>query len=192
VSSDVGPSRRLVVGTGGSGRTYLLRAWVAERAADHGSVVWLTGHFARPIRAMSVVDSLRDGPAVLVLDDLQWFDEEALDAILENLESPTSESMSVWGSRRPWPMPNVLQALSDVLVESVPVTRTGLLTSEKFAEIVSSFSEGASSTKALNGLHQATAGSLGFAFDAVSADWQQDVANVSPQLVEAVATRLAR
>jgi DNA-binding CsgD family transcriptional regulator len=193
VSTDVSPSRRLIVGSGGSGRTYLLRSWAAEyEVADQGPVVWITGHHARPVRATAITNALKDDPALLILDDMQWFDEEALDVVLEALESPSFADLAVWGSRRTWPLPDALQAVSDILTETRTVTRTGLLANEEFAQIVSSFSTGAASTKALDELHQATAGSLGLASDAVNGAWEQGQANISSQLVEAVANRLTR
>jgi DNA-binding CsgD family transcriptional regulator len=186
-------SRRLVVGPGGTGRTQRLRFWSDEVETDgRGPVAWLTGHHARSVKAVAVIEVLATNPTALVLDDLQWFDEEALDALLVGLESSKSKEMSVWGSRRTWPMSNQLQAVSDLLTENEQAIRTGLLADEEFAQIASTFIEGPASTKALDELHQATAGSLGLAVDAVNADWNRDLADLPPQLVDAVANRINR
>jgi DNA-binding CsgD family transcriptional regulator len=193
VTNEMRPSRRLVVGPGGTGRTHLLRSWADEFEADGGGlVIGLTGHHARPVKAESVIEALAADPAALVLDDLQWFDDGALAAVLDGLESSKSKEMSVWGSRRTWPTSSRLQAVSDLLTEDEGATRTGLLADEEFAQIASSFIEGTSSTKALDELRVATAGSLGLAADAVAAGWERDLANLPPQLVEAVANRITR
>ncbi|RLE20689.1 MAG: hypothetical protein DRJ50_10345 [Actinobacteria bacterium] len=129
---------------------------------------------------------------MLVLDDLQWFEEGAVAAVLDALDSSSSKEISVWASRRPWPMSNLLQATTDLLTENEPAVRTGLLGNEEFAQIVSSFLVGAVSTKALDELHQLTAGSLSLAADAVAADWQRDLGGLPAQLVEAVTNRVVR
>lgn len=193
MTNEIRPSRRLVVGPGGTGRTHLLRSWVDQaEASDRGLVVWLTGHHARPVNSARVADAMTVDPDVLVLDDLQWFDDEALAAVLDVLDSAKSTELSVWGSRRGWPTSNLLQAASDLLTENEQVFRTSLLASEEFAQIAASFVEGAASTKALENLHEETVGSLGLAADAIAADWSANTAGLPTRLIESVANRVVR
>lgn len=189
--------RRLVVGPGGTGRTHLLRTWVDELDTDSDTnpsdaAIWLTGHYSRTVKAAAVVDAVATNPAILVLDDLQWFEDEALEAILEAIETPKANGISVFASRRTWPMSTSLRAMSDLLTENEPAVRTAFLADEEFAQIASSFIEGAASTKVLAELHQVTGGSLGLAADAVAADWSPEHSETAAQLVEAIVTRVSR
>lgn len=188
-------SRRLVIGPGGSGRTYRLRAWVAEAGldpTDSSVVAWIAGHPTRSPDDRAVRAAVDSGVSLVVVDDLQWFGESALDVLLDAASNAGTGGPAVWASRRPWPSNQTLQIFNDVLTELDGAGRVGLLDAEEFATAAGQMFGRATSSDLLEQLHAATAGSVGLAADAVASNWSGDLDAVPEELVDAVAGRVAR
>ncbi len=184
------PQRRLVIGPGGSGRSFVLRGWVEASGLDpnDGSVVgWLTGSLLRSPDESAVKKILKTKPTVLVVDDLQWFAEAALEVLLSGIDD-----IALWASRRPWPSNKTLQVFNDVLTERSAATRVGLLDAESFGQTIPGIVGSATSSEFIDRLFEATAGSVGLAADAIASNWNGDVEVLSEELIDAVRNRIDR
>ncbi len=188
-------SRRLVIGPGGTGRTHQLRAWVVDAGfdpADGSTVAWIAGHPTRSPDDEAVKAALASDVSLVVIDDLQWFGEAALDVLLTAAGSAGSGGPPVWASRRPWPSNQTLQVFNDVLTELDGASRVGLADPDDFGVAVAQMFGRATSAELLETLHAATGGSLGLAADAVASSWQGTADSVPEELVDAVAGRVNR
>ncbi|MDH4074774.1 MAG: hypothetical protein OEW29_02470, partial [Acidimicrobiia bacterium] len=133
---------RLVIGAGATGRTHLLRSWVSEAglassstvANPQGSAIWLTGSPLRLVTGADVAAARAGRPAMLVADDLQWFDGDALLQLVDAASAPADVApgaVAVVASRRPAdgtePAPDALELLTEVLTRDESAHRMGLL-----------------------------------------------------------------
>ncbi len=184
-----GVTHRLVIGPGGTGRSHRLRAWVAA-LDDSDQAHWLTGRMRRAPDEAAVkaaVAAAAASGAVLVIDDLQWFGEDALDRLITAVDDVT-----IWASRRPWPTSPNLRVLDDVLTEQTGAERVGLLSPDDFAPAATALTGSATATERIERWHAATAGSVGLAADAVAAGWDGELSSVPEELVDAVVGRVER
>ncbi len=214
-----------MIGAGATGRTHLLRSWVAEAgvessttaASAQGAAIWLTGSPLRLVSGADVAAARAQQPAMLVADDLQWFDGDALlqlvDAATAPAGGPASERVAVVASRRPAdgtePAPDALDLLTEVLTRHEPAHRVGLVDLDAFAPVVAALradraartgggpSAGALNTVELAALHAATAGSAALAADLIATGWDATGwgpggTPPGPQTVEAVVSRVRR
>ncbi len=184
------PARRLVIGAGGTGRTHVLQTWLAEADLDVGdsaSVLWLSGSPLRSPDESAVKKAVKASPQVLVVDDLQWFTEAALEILLNGLDD-----VALWASRRPWPSSQTLQVFNDALTERSAASRVGLLDEEAFAQTVSTLFGSATSSQVIDQLFAATSGSVGLAADAITSSWNGDLEALSEELIDAVRRRVDR
>lgn len=186
-------SHRLVIGSGGTGRSHRLRTWVAgiDDGEPSRDVVWLTG---RPQGApdetavRAAIDEASSSGRILVIDDLQWFGEDGLGRLVA-----AAGEVAMWASRRPWPTSANLRALNDLLTEHRGADRVGLLDADTFASTVPSMVGSATATDAIDRWFRATAGSIGLAADVVATGWSgADDDPVPEELIDAVAGRIER
>lgn len=205
---------RLVIGAGGTGRTHQLRQWVDSLVESTGSrAVWLTGSPLRFVAAAEVTAALTppaagEPPAIVVADDLQWFEPDALGALTSAVGSVT-----VVASRRPAdgsePDPTALELLVELLTRTEPARRCGLLDLDNFGPAVSALRAAqrerdggaggaggvggrALATAEVAAIHHLTGGSISLAADIVTTGWDPMATSLSPELVDAVTTRLRR
>ncbi len=216
-----------MIGAGATGRTHLLRSWVADAGlassstvtSPEGSAAWLTGSPLRLVSGPDVAAARAGQPAMLVADDLQWFDGDALMQLVEAATAPaggggsggSSGVVAVVASRRPAdgtePAPDALDLLTEVLTRDEPAHRVGLLDLDAFAPAVAALRaaratrtgaagstlDTALNTQELVALHAATAGSIGLAADLVATGWTSAGAETpGPETVEAVVSRVRR
>jgi DNA-binding CsgD family transcriptional regulator len=166
--------------------------------ASTGSVAQLTGGPSRPVTEAEAKEAVDTRPAVVVADDLQWFDLGALECLIE-----AAEHLPILASRRPAPgddtTADALDHLSDILARARPPERLGLWDLGTFASGVAALRAGsetrggrAESSEIIEALHRATGGSPGLAADCVAAGWD-GVGDPPPApLVDAVMTRVRR
>ncbi|MDH4364722.1 MAG: hypothetical protein OEY70_11645, partial [Acidimicrobiia bacterium] len=208
---------RLVIGAGATGRTHLLRSWVSEAglassstvANPQGSAIWLTGSPLRLVTGADVAAARAGRPAMLVADDLQWFDGDALLQLVDAASAPADVApgaVAVVASRRPAdgtePAPDALELLTEVLTRDESAHRMGLLDLDAFAPRVAALraarasrsggSAGALNTAELAALHAATAGSIGLAADLIATGWTPGDVLPGAETVEAVVSRVRR
>jgi len=174
-------------------------------ASPEGSAVWLTGSPLRLVTGADVAAARAGRPAMLVADDLQWFDPDAL-AQLVDAATAGDGRVAVVASRRPAdgtePAPDALDLLTEVLTRDEPAHRTGLLDLDAFAPAVAALraargsptagSAGALNTAELAALHTATAGSVGLAADLIATGWTPDDLTPGAETAEAVVARVRR
>ena len=191
---------RLVIGAGGTGRTHLLASWAGDVAGD---VPILTASPLAPVTSDEIEAALARGAEAIAIDDLQWLESAALDAV-----TAAARITPVLASRRPTggsePDPDALDALTDLLTRTEPAVRLGLLDVDRFAAVLADLRAraeardggaargGALATEEVERLHAATAGSVGFAADAVATAWDGALDTVPAALVDAVSTRIRR
>ncbi|MEZ5407561.1 MAG: LuxR C-terminal-related transcriptional regulator [Acidimicrobiales bacterium] len=209
---------RLVIGAGATGRTHLLRSWVSEAGlassstvvSPEGSAIWLTGSPLRTVTGADVAAARAGRPAMLVADDLQWFDGDALAQLVDAASAPagveSGADVAVVASRRPAdgtePAPDALELLTEVLTRTEPAHRMGLLDLDAFAPVVAALRAGRASrsggpagalnTAELAALHAATAGSVGLAADLIATGWTPGDGPPGAETVEAVVSRVRR
>ncbi len=209
-----------MIGAGATGRTHLLRSWVADAglassstvASPEGTAIWLTGSPLRLVSGPDVAAARAGQPAMLVADDLQWFDGDALVQLVEAATARGDRApVAVVASRRPAdgtePAPDALDLLTEVLTRDEPAHRVGLLDLDAFAPAVAALRaaratrtggsagalDTALNTQELVALHAATAGSIGLAADLVATGWTAAGAEApGPETVEAVVSRVRR
>lgn len=209
-----------MIGAGATGRTHLLRSWVADAGlassstvtSPEGTAIWLTGSPLRLVSGADVAAARAGQPAMLVADDLQWFDGDALMQLVEAATAPGDRApVAVVASRRPAdgtePAPDALDLLTEVLTRDEPAHRVGLLDLDAFAPVVAALRgaraartggsagalDTALNTQELVALHAATAGSIGLAADLVATGWTAAGAEApGPETVEAVVSRVRR
>ena len=193
------PGSRLVIGAGATGRTHQLRAWLAESAEDANPVTASPLAF---VTADEIKTALADAPNLLVVDDLQWLEPDAL-----RLVADAAKTTTVYASRRPHTGGEADADLLDLVVELLtrdrPAERCDLLDLDGFAPVLAEIRAAADeragasggsamATEELERLHAATAGSVGLGGDALGADWDGDPASLPPALVDAVNVRIRR
>lgn len=192
---------RVVVGAGGTGKTYQLRTWVAEiEAVDPPTVVWLSGAPTKPLTADQVAGALSRAPELLIADDLQWFDEEALQVVL----AATAEQ-PVLAGRRPGTgtaySTELLDAIDEALSREHPIERLGLLDLDRFAAVLVALhgehdeharAGSAMASEEVAAIHHLSGGSPGLAADIVSVSWDRATPNPPAELVDAVQRRIRR
>ncbi len=192
------PDARLVVGAGGTGRTAALRELVAA-SGEPAEVI--TASPLAPLTADDVARALGSEIAVLAVDDVQWSEPGALDALLE-----AADRVTVIATRRPAtggePASHELERLAERLSRSEPPIRLGLLDDDGYgpalAEIRTRTAEragaeppGAVATAEAEALLRATGGSVGLTADAVATGWPGS-GPVTGDLADAVMTRVRR
>ena len=177
---------RLVIGPGGAGRSRALQSW-AENDLDGRSMVLITASPLRSPDETAIKGALAESPDVVVIDDLQWCTEEALQYLVDHLDSVT-----VWASRRPWPRTSVLRILDDALTERTAAERLGPLSEDDLAPVIAEQTGRAANSELVERLHFAVGGSPALASDAVASDWDGDLASVPEALVDAVIRRVER
>ena len=193
---------RMVIGAGGTGRTHLLRTWADELTADGANVAWLTGSPALAITAAQVAEAA--ATEVVVADDVQWFEADALRALLD----AAGRGITVLASRRPASPDTgldaaMLDAVDEQLGRDHPPTRLGLLAVEDFASALAALrtrraasgggtaTHGAMATDEVNALHDLSGGSVGFADDLLASGWDR-TGQPPGELVDAVGRRVRR
>lgn len=123
----------------------------------------------------------------VVIDDVQWLDDEALHLLSEVV---TTKELLV--SRRPWPITPAIRALDDALAARGDVERLGLLDLDDTAAAASEISGGPTSSKLVDRLHSVTAGSVGLLADALSVSWDGDLDGTPQPVIDAVMARVER
>lgn len=201
-----------MIGAGATGRTHLLRLWVTEAgvassstvASPEGTAIWLIGSPLRLVSGADVAAARAGQPAMLVADDLQWFDGDALAQLVDAADG--DGRVPVVASRRPAdgtePAPDALDLLTEVLTRGEPAHRMGLLDVDSFAPAVAALRAargsrtggpaGALNTAELAALHTATAGSIGLAADLVATGWTPSESTLAAETAEAVVGRVRR
>jgi DNA-binding NarL/FixJ family response regulator len=180
------PDHRLVIGPGGSGRSFTLQQW-AETDLEGRTSATLTGSILRPPDENAMTEALADQPDVLVVDDLQWCTEAALQLLVDNLAKVT-----IWASRRPWPRTPLLRLFDDALTEVRAADRLGPLDIDDIAPLIAGDGGRAAGGELVERIHAATGGSPALAVDAAASGWGGDVANIPEALIDAVIRRVER
>ncbi|MCP3992729.1 MAG: hypothetical protein GY724_26920 [Actinomycetia bacterium] len=194
---------RLVIGAGGTGKTHQLQKWVDELSSEAEATsasAWLAGNPLRPVGVDQVKQVVSSETQLIVADDLQWFAQDALEALLG-----VANSRTMVASRRPAvgarALLDLIGLLDEELTRQVPASRVGLLDQDSFAVALASirgqFDDGASVGRAMSTdevvtLHNLTGGSLGLAIDIVSVSWSLDPETVPAVLIDAVLRRVRR
>jgi DNA-binding NarL/FixJ family response regulator len=203
-----------VIGAGGTGKTHRLQTWADELAADlDARVTWLTGNPLRPVDAPQLTQALEatagnagdNAPPVLALDDLHWFDPDALEALIEALTSIVPDGQrppTVLASHRPSTddreVQDRLDVVDDLLTGATAATRTGLLDIDAFAPALSSLRAqagaggGAMSSDLVTAVHDRCAGSVGLAADLVAGGWSPETDVLPAEVADAVIRRVRR
>ncbi len=190
---------RLVIGAGGTGRTHRLRSWLTERGVDAAMVSASPLSFTT---ADEIKSAIGEAPDLLVVDDLQWLEPDAL-----RLVADAAKTAAVLASRRPQaglePDGDLLDLVVELLTRDEPATRLDLLDLDSFAPALAeiratveartgSSGGGAVPTDELERLHLATGGSVGLTADAVTTGWSGHPDDLTPALVDAVKVRIRR
>lgn len=175
----------LILGAGGSGRTYRLR----ELADD--TAVWLNGTPLRPLGRQAVEAGLTAAKALdeptLVVDDAQWVSDDAFDLLIDAVGD-----VRVVASMRPWPVSVGSRTFADVLGTQGSIERLDRLDDAGVAGVVSGITGRASSTDLITAMLDVTGGSAGFVADAVSTGFEGDLEHVADQTTSAVMARIER
>ncbi len=189
----------LVIGAGGTGKSHRLRELINERAQrldlNADEVPVLSGHPARSPRLDRLESLLAGDVSLLAVDDLQWFDDDVLDALAD-----ASERIAIVATRRPWPVRPSIRLLDDLIGRSGgsdTTIRLGAADESQLGAVASSITGGAMSTSVVTDLHEITAGSIGLLADALSAGWMLgaealETSDLPPPLVDAVVARAER
>lgn len=190
---------RIVIGVGGTGKTFALQTWSAQLEADGIDVRWLRAGPGQPITAAQVADAVGADGAV-VADDVHWFEPEAVRALLA-----AADATMILAARRPLAgdraddLVDLLDALDDALGRQTPPERRGLVDLESFAALLAGLraasgserAAGAMATDEVVALHQLSGGSAGLAADLLAAGWDYQ-GPPSAELVDAVQRRIRR
>lgn len=180
-SAGAGGGSIVVLGVGGTGRTHRLRLLAGDEA------VWLPCSAYRPLTAGMVHDAIEAGPAMLVIDDAQWAEIEALDALIEVISNvPVVVSMT------PWPTSPTHRAFVDAVQAVGSVERLDRLDDAGLATVVSGLTGRASSTDLVTALLDVTSGMAGWVADAVSTGFDGDLDDLPDQTAAAVRARVER
>ncbi|MEM9615836.1 MAG: helix-turn-helix transcriptional regulator [Actinomycetota bacterium] len=187
-----------MIGVGGTGKTFLLESWASELADDGSQVNWLRPGPARPVSAAEVTAAL-DGADALAVDDVHWFDADALRALLAAADAAT-----ILAARRPVgraagaEIVDLLDAVDDALSRSGPATRLGLVALDDFAPVLAGIraaqvpgATGALASEEVEAVHVLSAGSAGLAADLVQSSWDRQTAPPA-DVVDAVQRRVRR
>ncbi len=181
-------NHRLLVGVGGTGKSTLLRTWVDEMGGNKAT--WLTGYARRPVTADKLVTCLNDADGVVVLDELQWFSDEALETLADRLDDV---AVPVWASKRPWPTSDLLHHVSSLLTATSPAFTTGLVTPEGLRPIAAKILDGPVKAELTAWLHEHSFGSVGLCADIISTGWHLTPDDPMPeQLVYLLNQRVAQ
>lgn len=177
---------RLVIGPGGSGTSHRLAVWLAALhdgigpgGLDPGGpnptparlpdVVEVRGDPVVPI-APGVLERLRTsvagGDALVVAHDVHWLPDDVLVDLIH-----AADQVDVWASRRPWPVTDLARALDDRLTSARPADRLGPLTTDELAPVVARRTGRAAASGVVDALHEAAAGFVGPACDALDEGW---------------------
>ncbi len=175
------PGSVLVLGSGGSGRTHRLQQLAGDEA------VWLPSTSYRPLTAGSIREALAGGVGVLVVDDAQWCDAEALDALIE-----ATSTVSVLATMTPWPTSPAHRAFVDSVQAAGAVERLDRLDDAGVATVISGLTGRASSSELVSALLDVTGGMAGWVADAVSTGFDGDLNALPEQTAAAVTTRIQR
>ncbi|MEL7156756.1 MAG: hypothetical protein AAFN30_09175, partial [Actinomycetota bacterium] len=190
---------RIVIGVGGTGKTFALTTWAAELEEAGTAVRWLRAGPVQPVTAAQVADALAAG-GPLAADDVHWFEPDAVQALLA-----AADDTVILAARRPVAgasadgLVEVLDALDDALSRQAPPERRGLADVEGFAALLAGLrsaiggerASGAMATEEVLALHQLSAGSAGLAADLVASGWDHQ-SPPPPELVDAVQRRIRR
>ncbi len=182
--------RQLVIGAGGTGKTHVLQSWLADAdldVNDASHVIWLSGSPLRSPDELAVKKAIKAGPQLIVVDDLQWFAEAALEVLLDGLDD-----VALWASRRPWPSNKTMAICNDALTERAAATRVGLLDEDAFARAVATLFGSATASDVIDQLFAATSGSIGLAADCINSSWNGDLTSLAEELIDAVRRRVER
>ncbi len=179
-------THRLVIGPGGSGRTYRLRVWV-DALDDQGTVAWVAGSSISAVDETDIERALADDPAVLVVDDLQWCTDAAIAAIAD-----FARVKPVWASRRPWPSTERLRLLDDQLTSRGQAERTVFVDGDDFGSFLAELQAKPVRSDLVDALFVATGGSVGLAADALASKWEGDLDRLPEALIDAVITRVRK
>ncbi len=174
-------STTLVVGAGGTGRTFRLRELADENA------VWLSGSPHRSTTVDQLEKALGNDATQLIVDDVQWFDDAAVEAAADAVAA-----RSVIVSRRPWPTTPAIRALDDALSSKGEIERLGLMEMDEFGAAVSELLGGPTSSDTVELLHAATGGSVGLAADSAAGGWDGALDEIPDTVIDAVNARAER
>ncbi len=179
-------SHRLVIGPGGSGRTHRLRTWV-EEVEDQSTIGWVAGSSIRAVDENDMEQAVAAEPAVLVVDDLQWFTDGAIAMVSEY-----ARTKPVWASRRPWPSTERLRLLDDQLTSRGQAVRTVFVSDDDFGSFLAELQGKAARGDLVDALMIATGGSVGLAADAIASNWDGSLGQLPEALIDAVITRVRK
>ncbi|MGI9614125.1 MAG: hypothetical protein ACR2QO_14540, partial [Acidimicrobiales bacterium] len=161
---------RLAIGAGATGRTHQLRAWLTEAGIDTTPVTASPLSF---VRADEIKSALAESPDLLVIDDLQWLEPDAL-----RLVADAAKTTTVFATRRPLagvePDADLLDLVVELLTRDRPADRRGLLDLDEFVPALAGIRTaaeeragqaggGALQTDEAERLHLATCGAVGLA-----------------------------
>lgn len=175
-----------MIGVGGTGKSTLLREWLADldvRAAR------LVGRAGRPIDLNQFTSVLRDDPELLILDDFQWMTDECADAIITR-----ANDIPIWGARRPFPNSDPVSVLADILGEGAIPIRLGPLDLEGSGVRLATMLERPANNSLVEVAYEWTGGSPALLRDIVDlgdlALLGEEDAPMAPGLVEQVVARV--
>ena len=163
---------RLVIGPAGSGTTHRITTWKDEHEIGH-DVVEVRGDPSVPV-ASSVIERVRSaadaGQALVIVHDAHWLPDELVIELVH-----ATDHLSVWASRRPWPVSDVIRSLDDRLTLERPADRTGPVSVDDLAPMISRRIGRAAPSDLVEALHTLSAGWVGIALEAaeaVDAGWR--------------------
>ncbi len=178
---DAGPGGTLVLGVGGSGRTHRLRD-IADPNAT-----WLSATSYRPLTAAAVRDAAAGRPTALVIDDAQWADRDALDALID-----LAPSISIVASMRPWPTSPAHRAFVEAMGTFGVAERLDRLDEAGVAGVISAITGSATSTDLVTTMLDLSGGVAGWIADAATTGFDGDLDELPDQTAAAVVDRVQR
>lgn len=190
---------RLVIGVGASGRSHTLRTWVGDLGDEAAQeAVWLTGSPLKAIAESDVSAAIKAAPSVIVADDVQWFERDALATLTE-----MADDVLIFASRRPETGAELgadaLELFCEILGRAQAPDRIGPLDIDDFAVALAALraAESGTSGRALASedvelLFEATRGLVGLAADAVAGGWDGRAEQLPESVGGAVVARVRR
>ncbi len=180
---------QLIIGVGGTGKTTRLQTIVADQELGD-DVIWLTGMPRRHLRKKIVVDVFESVPQAIVLDDLHWFETDALEYIAEQLENPLRQKLVLFAAQRPHYANNSLDDLASLLTRTQPTIHTSFLDHDQLAKEIATQTKHSVTEKKLAWFYTQSGGSIGLVSDILRSKWHETQNDDPPKdFIQSVSTR---